>query len=96
MSGTTPVSIDTRSKHYKTPTKPVVENDATNTPSTSTPPSSDPLHIEWPSNDSIIQPPPKGVLQKSSYNPIVQASYHYNIVEDLAQEPLVMLDLEVL
>ena len=68
MSGTTPVSVATRSKYYHTPTKLIVENDDTNTPSTSTPPSSGPLHIERPSNDSIIQPPPKGVLHKSSYN----------------------------
>jgi len=64
----TPVYVATQLKDYHTPTKPVVENDATNTPSTSTLPSSVPLHIERSSNDSIIGPPPNGVLWKSTYN----------------------------
>lgn len=63
-----PVSVATRLKYYQPPTKLIVENDATNTPSTSTPPNYAPLHIERPSNDSIIQPPPEDVLHKSSYN----------------------------
>ncbi len=87
MSGMTPIFVATRSKYYQTPTKPVMENDATDTTSTSTPPTFGPLHIERSSNDSIIRPPPKGVIWKSSYNPNARASQHYNIVEDLAQAP---------
>lgn len=61
MSGMTPISIATQSKYYLNPPKKVVEKEVTDTPSTSTPPNPSPLHIERPSNDFIIQPPPKGV-----------------------------------
>lgn len=96
MSGTKPIFVASQSKYYQNPTKPIVENDATNMPSTSTLPNSGRLHIEWPSNDSIIRPPPKGVLRKSSYDLNAQAAKHYNIVEDLAQATSVMSALEVL
>jgi hypothetical protein len=46
--------------------------------------------------DTVLQPPPKGVVQKSAFNPHACAVQNYNIVEDLAQEPSVMLSLEVL
>ena len=73
-----------------------MEKEVTNMPSTSTMPSSSPLHIERPSNDSFIHLPPKGVLWKSSYNLNARAAQHYNIVKDLAQAPLTMSALEVL
>jgi len=73
-----------------------VEKEVTDTPSTFAPLSYGPLLIERPSNDSVIQPPPKGVLWKSSYNLNARDAQHYNIVEDLAQAPLVMSALEVL
>lgn len=68
MSGIVPISFTTWSKDYMTPPKQVVEKEFIDAPSTSTPSSSGPLHIERHSNDSVIRPPPKGVLQKSSYN----------------------------
>jgi len=40
--------------------------------------------------------PPKGVLQKSSYNLNARAAQHYSIVKDLAQVPLMMSALEIL
>ncbi len=58
--------------------------------------SSGPLHISFPSPDSAIWPPCRGVLRKSSYNPNARAAQHYNIVEDLAQVSSSMSALEVL
>jgi len=66
MSGTMPIFVATRSKDYQTPQKQMVEKEITDAPSTFTPPSSSPLHIERPNNDYVIRPPPKGVLRKSS------------------------------
>ena len=60
------------------------------------PPASGPLQIERPSTESIVRPPSKGVLHKSSYNENSHAAQHYNIVEDLAQAPSAMSALEVL
>lgn len=74
----------------------MVEKGATNIPSSSTSPNSDPLHIEKPSTDFIILPRPKGVLWKLSYNPNVQTTQHYNIVEYFSQTPSTMSALEVL
>ena len=54
VSGWEPVFIATRSKDYPTWERRVVEKDAIDVPSYSTPPNSDPLHIERPSSDSII------------------------------------------
>ena len=48
------------------------------------PPTSGPLEIERPSAEPVVQPPSKGVLRKSSYNPNARDAQHYNIVEDLA------------
>ena len=64
-----------------------MEKEVTNTPSTYTPPSFGPLHIERPNNESVIRLPPKGVLRKSSYNLNARAAQYYSIVEDLAQVP---------
>lgn len=76
--------------------KQTVKKEATDTPSTSTPPSSSPLHIKKPNNDYVIWPPPKGVLQKSSYSLNVQVAQHYKVIKDLAQAPSAMSALEVL
>jgi hypothetical protein len=46
--------------------------------------------------DTILCPPPKGVVQKSSFNPHARASQNYSIVEELAQAPSTMSTLEVL
>ena len=40
--------------------------------------------------------PPKGVVQKSTFNPHAKAARHYNIVEYLAQSPSAMSTPEVL
>ena len=88
------ISVTTQSKDYQNPQKRTIEKEATDTPSTSTPPSSGPLHIERPNNESVSQPPPKGVLQKLSYNPNAKASQHYNIIKNLAQAPLALPTLE--
>ena len=91
MDGTIPIHISTRSKEYPPPTgkEPEVPS---NVPSSS----SGPLHIEQLSTESVIRPPTKGVLWKSSYNPNAHVMQHYSIVEDLAQAPSAMSALEVL
>jgi hypothetical protein len=47
-----------------------------------TSPPNGPLHLEQPGLDTVLHPPPKGIVQKSSFNPC--ATQNYNIVEDLA------------
>ena len=91
MAGTIPIHVSTRAKDY--PSSAGKEPEA----SSSAPPSSSgPLHIERPSTETTIRPPPKGVLRRSSYNPNARAAQHYSIVEDLAQAPSAMSALEVL
>jgi len=90
MAGTVPVNISTRTKDYPSAGK------EPEVPTSAPPFSSSPLHIERPSTETPIRPPPKGVLRKSSYNPNARAAQHYNIVEDLAQTPSAMSALEVL
>jgi hypothetical protein len=65
-------------------------------PSPTTPPTNGPLHLERPSLDTVLRPPPKGVVQKSAFNPHARAAQNYSIVEDLAQAPSAMSALEVL
>ena len=57
---------------------------------------SEPLQIEKPNPDIVIEMSTKGVLQKSAFNPHARATHNYNIVEDLAISPLAMSALEVL
>lgn len=80
MSGIVCIYVVTRSKDYQTPKKKMMEKEVIDAPSTYTPPNSSPLHIERPNNDSIIQPPPRDVLQKSFYNPNARVAQHYSIV----------------
>ena len=56
--------------------------------------SSNPLTIEKPAE--IMPKIPKGVFKNTLHNPNSRAATHYSVVEDLAQTPCVMLDLEVL
>ena len=93
MNGSTPVSIATRSKYYFGSRQAVGKEIADGPPP---PPISGPLDIEWPSTESIVRPPSKGVLCKSLYNPNAHAAQHYSIVEDLAQAPSAMSVLELL
>jgi hypothetical protein len=64
-------------------------------PPPSTSPHNDPLHLECPNLDTVLCPPPKGVVLKSSFNPHARATQNYSIVEDLAYVPSAMLALEV-
>jgi hypothetical protein len=64
--------------------------------SPSAPPSNGPLHLERPNPDTVLRPPPKGVVRKSAFNPHARAAQNYSIVEDLAQAPSAMSALEVL
>jgi hypothetical protein len=65
-------------------------------PSPATPPTNGPLHLERLSLDTVLRPPPKGIVHKSTFNPHAHATQNYNIVEDLAQAPSAMSALEVL
>jgi hypothetical protein len=55
-----------------------------------------PLHLERPGLDTILRPPPKGIVRNSSFNTHAHAAQNYNIVEDLPQLPFAMLALKVL
>jgi hypothetical protein len=65
-------------------------------PSPMTPPTNGPLHLEQPILDTVLFPPPKGVVRKSAFNPHACAAQNYSIVENLAQAPSAMSALEVL
>jgi hypothetical protein len=54
------------------------------------------LKIDKPGLDTVIRPPPKGVIHNLSFNLHRQAAQNYNIVEDLSQAPSMMSSLEVL
>jgi hypothetical protein len=91
------VTLTTRAKDY-TPSKEKVDDIPPNLVSTSppNPPTIGPLHLERPNLDTVIRPPPKGVIKKSTFNPHARAAQNYSIVEDLAQAPSAMSALEVL
>jgi hypothetical protein len=65
-------------------------------PSPTTPPTNGPLHLKRSSLDTVLHPLPKGVVQKSAFNPHAHAAQNYSIVEDLAQAPSAMSSLEIL
>jgi hypothetical protein len=91
------VTLTTRAKDY-TPSKEKVDDTPPDLVSTSppNPPTTSPLHLERPNLDTVIRPPPKGVVKKSAFNPHARAAQNYSIVEDLAQAPSAMSALEVL
>ena len=91
------IALTTRAKDYS-PSKEKVDDlpPSLVQPSPTTPPTNDPLHLERPSLDTVLQPLPKGVVWKSSFNPHACAAQNYNIVEYLAQAPSVMSVLKVL
>jgi hypothetical protein len=91
------VALTTRAKDY-TPSKEKVDDlpPALVQPYPMTPPTNGPLHLERLSLDTVLRPPPKGVIRKSDFNPHACVAQNYNIVEDLAQAPSTMLALEVL
>jgi hypothetical protein len=85
------VSLTTRAKDYPSSNGSVIDH-----PSTSTPPPTSPLQIDQPSSETLIRPPPKGVVHRSSFNLHARATQNYSILEDLAQAPSAMSTLEVL
>jgi hypothetical protein len=91
------VAVTTRAKDYS-PSKEKVDDSPpilVQTPPSNSPPNG-PLHLERPIIDTFLHPPPKGFVCKSSFNPHARAAQNYSIVQDLAQAPFAMLDLEVL
>jgi hypothetical protein len=91
------VALTTQAKDYS-PSKEKVHNLPLSLVQSSpmSPPTNGPLHLEQPSLDTVLRRPPKGVIQKSTFNPHARAAQNYNIVEDLAQAPSTMSALEVL
>jgi hypothetical protein len=91
------IALTTRAKYYS-PSKEKVDDlpPSLVQPSAMTPPTNSPLHLERPSLGIVLRPPPKGVIQKSTFNPHAHAAKNYNIVEDIAQAPSAMSALEVL
>jgi hypothetical protein len=91
------VALTTRSKDYS-PSKEKVDDlpPSLVQPFPTTPPKNNPLHLERPSLDIVLRPPPKGVVRKSTFNPHACAAQNYSIVEDMAQAPSAMSTLEVL
>jgi hypothetical protein len=89
------VSLATRSKDYTSSKEKVddISPDSTAPPNPST---TGPLHLKRPNLDTVIRPPPKGVIKKSAFNPHARAAQNYSIVEDLAQAPSAMSALELL
>ena len=95
MMSSETVNLNTRSHSYEPPPEKKSDEVPPEKPSNSTPPPSNGLHIEKPIPEEIFRPP-KGTLHKSIINPNARASHYYNIVEDLAQAPCAMSDIEVL
>jgi hypothetical protein len=91
------ITLTTRAKYYSSSKEKVddIPPSLVQQPPSTSPPNG-PLHLERPSLDTILHPPPKGVVQKSSFNPHARAAQKYSIVEDLAQAPSAMSALEVL
>ena len=72
QENTKEVFITTQTKDYPPSNGSVVDQPSTSTPtSISISPTIDPLQIDQPSSNTVIQPPPKGVVHNSSFNPHV-------------------------
>jgi hypothetical protein len=80
---------------YGTPPSDQTKGKVVDQPSTSTPPSSNPLQIEKLIFDAVLHPP-KSAIPKATFNTNSHAAQNFNIVEDLAQSPYSMSSLEVL
>ena len=92
------ISRQTQSQNYDKPAYKKEDNSSLGkAPSTGSPESSFtvPLTIEKPTLDMVLRPP-KSTLRKDVFNPNARAAQFYNVVEDLAQAPCVMSNLEVL
>jgi hypothetical protein len=91
------VSIATRAKDYS-PSKEKVDDSSPSLvqpPPPNSPPNS-PLHLNRMGLDIVLLPPPKCIVIKLSFNPHACVSQKSSIVEDLAQAPSAMSDLNVL
>jgi hypothetical protein len=91
------VAITTRAKDYS-PSKEKVDDVPPSLvkPPPSTSPPNGPLHIKQLGLDTVLRPPPKGVVRKSSFNPHAHATQNYSAIEDLVQAPSAMSALKVL
>jgi hypothetical protein len=91
------VAVITRTIYYS-PSKEKVYNSSP--PLVQPPPSTSPpnslVHLERTSLDTVLCPPPKGFIRKSSINPHAHVAETYSSVEVLANTPSTMLALEVL
>jgi hypothetical protein len=65
-------------------------------PSPVTPPTNGPVHLKRSGLDTVLRPPPKGVVRKSDFNPHAHTTKNFNIVEYQAQAPSAMSSLEFL
>jgi hypothetical protein len=91
------ITLTTRAKYYPSSKEKVDDIPPSLVQqSPSAPPSNDPLHLERPNPDTVLRPPPKGVVRKSAFNPHARVDHNYSIVEYLAQAPSTMSALEVL
>jgi hypothetical protein len=91
------IALTTRAKYYSSSKEKVdAIPPSLVQPSPMTPPTNGLPHLERLSLDTILHPPPKGVVRKSSFNPHAHATQNYSIVEDLAQALSTMSTLEVL
>jgi hypothetical protein len=79
------ITLTTRAKDYSCSKEKVdVIPPSLVQPSPTTPPTNGPLHIEQPNLDTVLLPPPKGVVRKLAFNPYARAAQNYSIVKDLA------------
>jgi hypothetical protein len=91
------ITLTTRAKDYSSSKEKVdIIPPSLVQPSPTTPLTNGPLHLKQLSLDTVLHPPPKGVIRKSTFNPHAHVSQNYSIVEDLSQEPSTMSSLEVL
>jgi hypothetical protein len=91
------VTLTTQAKYYSSSKDKVddIPPSLVQKPPSTSPPNS-PLHIKRLSLDTVLHPPPKGVVRKYAFNPHARVAQNYSIVEDLAQETSRMSSLEVL
>jgi hypothetical protein len=91
------VTLTTQAKDYSSSKEKVddVPPSLVQQPPSNTPPNG-PLHLEPLSLDTVLRPPPRGVVRKSAFNPHARAAQNYNIVEYPVQSPSTMSSLEVL
>jgi hypothetical protein len=91
------VVVATQAKDYSPPKEKVdYSSPPLIQPHPSTSPPNNPLHLERPILDTVLCPPSKGMVHKSSFNPHACVAQNYCIVEDLAHEPFAISALKVI